>query len=116
MLDQNNATLAEATGVDDFVVSDELTSLMLAQLSERPELNQVFADLFDRTGCTIELQPATRYGADAATCFADVVVTASSLGHSAIGYRTTATGEVVVNPAKSATLALARDDEIIVIS
>jgi voltage-gated potassium channel Kch len=116
MLDQNNATLAEATGVDDFVVSDELTSLMLAQLSERPELDQVFADLFDRAGCTIELQPATRYGAEAATCFADVVVTASACGHSAIGYRNTATGEVVVNPAKSATMTWADDDEIIVIS
>ena len=50
MLDQRNAALAEATGVDDFVVSDELTSLMLAQLSERAELGQVFDDLFDRSG------------------------------------------------------------------
>ncbi len=116
MLDQNNATLAEATGVDDFVVSDELTSLMLAQLSERPELNQVFSDLFDRTGCTIELKPAQRYGAHTATCFADIVVTASAFGHSALGFRNAATGEVVVNPSKSAVMTWTADDEILVIS
>ncbi|MDO8390971.1 MAG: hypothetical protein Q7V57_10810 [Actinomycetota bacterium] len=116
MLDQRNAELAEATGVDDFVVSDELTSLMLAQLSERSELGQVFDDLFDREGCSIELRPAPGYGAHLATCFADVVVTASAQGHSAIGYRVVTTGQVVVNPSKRAPLALGRDDEVLVIA
>ena len=116
MLDQRNAELAEATGADDFVVSDELTSLMLAQLSERAELSQVFDDLFDRDGCSIELRPAPRYGAQHATTFADVVVTASSVGDSAIGYRVAATGAVVVNPKKSAALSLTRDDEVLVVA
>ncbi len=116
LLDQRNAPLAEATGADDFIVSDELTSLMLAQLSERHELSQVFVDLFDRTGCSIELRETLQYGAHKATSFADIVATASSLGHSAIGYRRTATGEVVVNPAKSAPLSLGVDDEVIVVA
>lgn len=116
MLDQRNAALAEAAGVDDFVVSDELTSLMLAQLSERAELGQVFDDLFDREGCSIELRPAFAYGAQHAATFADIVVTASSLGDSAIGYRIAETGEVVVNPSKKAPLRLCRDDEVLVIA
>ncbi|MCU1395842.1 MAG: hypothetical protein JWM34_4270 [Ilumatobacteraceae bacterium] len=116
MLDQRNAPLAEATGVDDFVVSDELTSLMLAQLSERQELDQVFADLFDREGCSIELRPASLYGAHLATTFADVVATASSLGQSAIGFRRATSGQVVVNPAKSDPLRLDRADEVLVIA
>ncbi len=116
MLDQRNAPLAEATGVDDFVVSDELTSLMLAQLSERRELSQVFLDLFDRDGCSIELRPAPVYGAQRATTFADVVATASSCGASAIGYRLSGNGKVVINPAKSAPLSLTREDEILVIA
>ncbi|MEO6123680.1 MAG: hypothetical protein ABIR32_08195 [Ilumatobacteraceae bacterium] len=115
MLDQHNAPLAEATGVDDFVVSDELTSLMLAQLSERQELSQVFLDLFDREGCTIELRPTPIYGAHLATSFADVVATASSRGDSAIGYRL-ANGTVVVNPAKSQPLSLSEVDEVLVIA
>ena len=116
MLDQRNAPLAEATGVDDFVVSDELTSLMLAQLSERRELSQVFDDLFDRTGCSIELRTAPMYGAHEAKNFADIVATASSRGDSAIGYRQASSGKVVVNPAKSAPLTLSRDDEVLVIA
>ena len=116
MLDQRNAPLAEATGVDDFVVSDELTSLMLAQLSERKELSQVFDDLFDRTGCSIELRASPLYGAHEAKNFADVVATASSRGDSAIGYRRASSGQVVVNPAKSAPLTLSRDDEVLVIA
>ncbi len=116
MLDQRNAALAEATGVDDFVVSDELTSLMLAQLSERAELDQVFKDLFDRAGCSIELRRAALFGAHDAATFADIVVTASAAGASAIGYRVASSGAVVVNPAKSSPLSLSRDDEVLVIA
>jgi ion channel POLLUX/CASTOR len=116
MLDQRNAPLAEATGVDDFVVSDELTSLMLAQLSERRELSQVFDDLFDRTGCSIELRIAPLYGAHEAKNFADIVATASSRGDSAIGYRRASSGQVIVNPAKSEPLSLNREDEVLVIA
>jgi len=116
LLDQRNAPLAEATGADDFIVSDELTSLMLAQLSERGELKQVFDDLFDSAGCSIELRPAPAYGAHQAKRFADVVATASSLGQSAIGYRLAASGQVVVNPSKSAALQLRREDEVLVVA
>ena len=116
LLDQRNAPLAEATGADDFIVSDELTSLMLAQLSERQELNQVFTDLFDRAGCSIELREAPMYGGHLARTFADVVATASAQGDSAIGYRLAASGAVVVNPAKSVPLTLQREDEVLVVA
>jgi voltage-gated potassium channel Kch len=116
LLDQRNAPLAEVSGADDFIVSDELTSMLLAQLSERHELEQVFVDLFSPTGCSVELLPADRYAATEATCFGDVVATAATLGHSAIGYRLGATGEVVVNPSKSAPLALGADDGVVSIA
>ena len=116
LLDQRNARLAAATGADDFIVSDELTSLMLAQLSERLELMQVFDDLFDRDGCTIELRPATEYGAVGEVHFAEIVAAASSVGHTALGYRLAATGEVVVNPAEAGTVRLAATDEVLVFS
>ncbi|MEZ5251704.1 MAG: hypothetical protein R2713_21600 [Ilumatobacteraceae bacterium] len=116
LLDQRHAPLAVATGADDFIVSDELTSLMLAQLSERHDLHQVFVDLFDRAGCSIELREALQYGAHKATTFADVVVTAATLGHTAIGYRLARSGEVTVNPAKSASLHLLPEDEVLVLA
>jgi voltage-gated potassium channel Kch len=116
LLDQRNTSLADSTGVDDFVVSDELTSLMLAQLSERAELGLVFDNLFDHSRCSIELRPVSNYGAENAQTFADVVMSASAVGQTAIGYRVGATGQVVTNPAKSVRLTLAPSDEIIVIA
>jgi Trk K+ transport system NAD-binding subunit len=115
LLEQRHAPLAMATGVDDFVVSDELTSKMIAQLSERWELDQVFRDLFDATGCRIELVLADRYGAASCTSFAQVVAAASAQGHSAIGYRRASDGVVLLNPVKSAPLALDSADEVLVL-
>jgi voltage-gated potassium channel Kch len=64
LLDQTNVELAATTGVDDFIVSDALASLMLAQLSERAELQAVFDDLFDPDGAVLELRPAIVLGPD----------------------------------------------------
>jgi ion channel POLLUX/CASTOR len=116
LLDQRHAPLAQATGADDFIVSDQLTSLMIAQLSEQRSLQAVFDDLFDKTGCSVELRDARIYGAEQATTFGQVVAAASSLQQSAIGYRITRTGEVVVNPAKSAKVSFLPDDQIVVVA
>jgi len=116
VLDQRNARLAQASGVDDFVVSDELTSLMLAQLSERGELAQVFDDLFDHEGCSLELRPAPWYGGQTASTFADIVATASAQGVTAIGFQRAATAEVTLNPSKTAPLQLRDEDFVVVIS
>ena len=61
MLDVRNRELAEATKVDDFIVSDHLISLMMTQLSENAELAEVFDDLFDPEGSEIYLKPAGDY-------------------------------------------------------
>jgi voltage-gated potassium channel Kch len=53
MLDVRNRDLANVTRADDFIVSDRLVSLMLAQLAENPKLSDVFADLFDPEGAEI---------------------------------------------------------------
>jgi ion channel POLLUX/CASTOR len=116
LLDQRHAALAEATGADDFIVSDELTSLMLAQLSERKELNEVFSDLFDSNGCTIALLPAGNYAAEKAKTFGEIIATASASGDSALGFRRNATGEVVVNPKRDSAPLLTLDDQVLVLS
>ena len=61
MLDVRNRELAEVTRADDFIVSDQLISLMLTQISENRELDAVFADLFDPDGSEIYLKPAGDY-------------------------------------------------------
>ena len=115
LLEQRHTPLALATGADDFIVSDELTSLLIAQLSERHELDLVFRDLFDQEGATIELCPALAYGGSAATSFAEVVAAAAQQDHTALGYRRADSGEVVVNPPKSAPLSLGAHDSVLVL-
>jgi hypothetical protein len=115
LLDQRNLVLADPVGVDDLIVSDALTSLLMAQLSERAELHAVFAELFDASGESVELLPAATVVPPTAVTFGVVVAAAATLGASAFGYRLGATGEVVLNPAKSATLTFTDVDQIIVI-
>lgn len=115
LLDARDVDLAVVTGADDFVVSDALASYMMAQLAERAELHDVFIDLFDSDGSAVQMHPARQYVPAGPVPFADIVAAAAALGEVALGYRVTATNDVVVNPAKTATVDLADDDAVILI-
>ena len=61
MLDARNRALAEVTRADDFVVSNQLVSLMLAQASENKYISAIFADLLDEDGSEVYIRPVTDY-------------------------------------------------------
>lgn len=119
LLDSRDVELARATGADDFVVSDELSSLMLAQIAERTDLEPVFSDLFGAGGSALSLEPAAWYVQGEVT-YARVVAAARARSEIAIGYRIDrgAGGrpEVVMNPPKSRTVELGEHDQVIVIA
>lgn len=100
----------------DFVVSAEMTSMLLAQVSERRELNAVFADLFDSDGNEIYLKRAACYAPLGATSpWLAVQLMARQRGEVAIGYlRMNSTP--VINPPQSESLLLNDQDRIIVVS
>jgi hypothetical protein len=100
----------------DFVVSAEMTSMLLAQVSERRELNAVFADLFDSDGNEIYLKRAACYAPlGVTTPWLAVQLMARKRGEVAIGYlRMNATP--VINPAQNESLLLNDKDRIIVVS
>jgi voltage-gated potassium channel Kch len=124
MLDARNRELAEVTQADDFIVSNKLISLMLAQVSENRELAAVFADLFDPEGAEIYLKPAKSYvELGRPVNFYTVVEAARRRGEIAIGYRREALGKdasqaygVAVNPAKSEKVVFAEADRIVVLA
>lgn len=124
MLDLRNRELAEATQVDDFIVSEHLISLMMAQLSENAELFDVFIDIFDPEGAEIYLKPVDDYVATGEPVnFYTVVEAARRRGETALGYRITSeTGDagksygVHTNPKKSAQVTFRPEDKIIVIA
>ncbi len=124
MLDLRNRELAEVAKVDDFIVSDHLVSLMLAQLSENGDLYDVFIDLFDPEGCEIYLKPAADYVEPGQPVnFYTVVEAARRRGETAFGYRINAEARnaeaaygVHTNPKKSATITFAPEDRVIVLA
>ena len=110
--------------VDDFIVSDHLISLMLAQLSENAELKDVFADIFDPEGAEVYLKPISDYVAIGQPVnFYTVVEAAKRRGETAIGYRLMSESHdaekaygVHTNPKKSERVLFKPEDKLIVIS
>ena len=124
MLDVRDRDLVRVNRPDDFVVSDELTSLMVVQLSESRELAPVFRELFTVEGCEVYLKPATDYVTHGVSAtFGTLAEAASRRLETAIGYRLAAlAGDpsrgygVVLNPPKTEQVAFSADDKIIVLS
>jgi voltage-gated potassium channel Kch len=124
MMDAHNRDLADVALVDDFIVSERLVSLLLAQVSENKALNAVFEDLLNPEGSEIYLKPATDYVMPSvAVSFSTVVESARRRGETAIGYRLVAFGAdpssyygVIINPNKSEVVTFAAGDRVIVLA
>ena len=124
MIDDRNRELAEVTQADDFIVSDQLISLMLSQVSENKRLTDVFDELFSATGAEIYLQPAELYIAPGTEVdFYTVLEAAKRRGETAIGFRVEQHARssehaygVTVNPTKTDRRAFAAGDKIIVLA
>jgi ion channel POLLUX/CASTOR len=124
MLDVKNRRLAESARVDDFIVSDRLVSLVLAQVSQNKQLNQVFAQLFDADGSEVYLKPASRYVAlGVPVNMATVVAAVSAHGETAFGVRIvrdSASAQknfgVKLNPPKSAQFTFEAGDQVVVLA
>lgn len=124
MLDVRNRNLAEITQADDFIVSDRLISLMMAQVSTNKALNAVFADLFDADGAEVYLKPVRDYvQTGVALDFYTILESARRRNEIAIGYRIDANGNnkelqygIVVNPNKTNQVTFAPNDMLIVLA
>ncbi len=124
MVDVRNRALAAVAKADDFIVSDELTGLLLTQVSENGELLEVFQDLFRSEGSEIYLKPAKDYVLTGrAVNFYTVTEAARRRGETAIGYRlerhandSSRAYGVRVNPPKSEPLTFEPEDRIIVLA
>lgn len=75
VLNSHNVALMTHAGVDDFIVSNRLVSMLLAQLSEDPHMMKVYEELFQIEGSEIYLKPASLYLDDfpVDTSFADLI-------------------------------------------
>ena len=61
VLESANQSLVNQAGVDDFVISNRMVSMIFAQISEEPDIQQVYDDLFQEEGSEIYVKPAELY-------------------------------------------------------
>jgi hypothetical protein len=124
MLDLKNRALADLTKADDFIISDRMISLILAQLSENKELSIVFDDLFDAEGNEIYIKPYVNYmPPNTSTNFYSVIKATTNRNEIAFGYIISKYADdpeknygVVLNPNKSDIINFSGDDKIIMIA
>ncbi len=124
MMDVKNKELANATKVDDFIVSDQLISLILSQLSENRELKDVFKDILNAEGSEIYFKPISDYiNTEKEVNFYTVVESAARKNEVAIGYKEQRYSSdskkdygVVVNPIKSKRITFEKNDKLIVLA
>jgi voltage-gated potassium channel Kch len=125
MVDVRNRELAEVSRADDFVVSNKLVSLMLAQAAENESMAAIFGSLLDEQGSELYLRPMSDYVAlGVPVDFHVVVESARRRGEVAIGYRRAGAGDadgrnmagVVINPPKATAVAFQPGDSIVVLA
>lgn len=124
MLDVQNRELAEVAKADDFIVSDNLLSLLMTQIAENKDLEKVYDSLFNDEGAEIYLNPVEEYlDVHQPTDFYQVIESASKMGHTAIGYRSLSSigynnGKfgIVLNPLKSKSIQFEQGDFLIVLA
>ena len=124
LLDPNDVELASQASDEDFIVSQQLVSLLMAQLSESPHLSEVFTDLFDANGPSVSMHAFERFTQSSTTTFGALVAEGRNAGVVVIGYRATSAigqpsslaGGLRVNPPKSQVIEFAPGDLVIAIT
>ncbi|GIV66303.1 MAG: lipoprotein [Bellilinea sp.] len=124
ILDGRNSRLAEVAKADDFIVSDRLISLMMAQIVADRRRNAVYEDLFNPQGSEIYLKPVTQYvKTGVALNFYTLLESAARKGETAIGYRLSSLSEdakrsfgVKINPDKWDEVVFTEKDKVIVLA
>ena len=124
ILDEADRALASVAEVDDIVVSDQIMSYLLAQISENRDLAAIFAELLGAAGSEIYLRPVEEYVArDGPVTFATLIEAARRRDETCLGYRIATDAKrpdadfgFKVNPRKSERFAPAAGDRLVVLA
>jgi hypothetical protein len=122
--DEKNREIVELSKACDYIISDNIISLLMTQLSQQPDLYWIFEELFDDNGCEIYLKTIDNYISDFKKeyDFNDLTIFAACKNEITLGYRVYKFKDekkknygVVLNPDKNKKLKFERFDSIIVI-
>ena len=120
MRSAENQELAEVTKVTDFVISSNITAMMMTQISQTREQFVILNDLLSDTGSELYMKIAHRYvTCDKPVDFYTVCASASRYGEIAIGYKKfifDGEFEIVLNPPKDKEIIFTKEDSLILVA
>ncbi len=124
ILEEADRELTRVANVDDIILSEQVTSYLLAQISENRDLHEIFDELFQSEGSEIYMRPVDAYvTGEGEVTFATLVEAARLRGETAFGYRVAAHADdaaqsfgVHVNPSKSRLFGAHSTDRLIVLA
>jgi len=125
VFNSENQELLARTDADDFIISNRLITMMLAQLSEQPGIKRFYDDLFSEEGSEIYVKPATLYfdSFPVTRTFIDLMACADARDEICLGWRigalrreSTQNFGVTLNPPKTASVTLNADDFLVVLA
>ena len=119
MRSADNQRLASQARVDDFVIGSNFTSLLLAQLSENPQLQPLFRELLNEEGSELYMKPVSDYVAlGQEVDFYTLTESAARKGEVFVGYRQLSAGNpnVISNPNKADRVVFGQADQVVVIA
>ncbi|MBO6301226.1 MAG: hypothetical protein J6N15_02185 [Ruminiclostridium sp.] len=121
MLRVEDQEVAQYANVNDFIVSKNLTSLIVTQICQQRELKQIFEELLREEGSEVYVRPAKNYIVPGSkTDIYTACEAAARQREVLIGYRLTdpETGEMemITNPPKSREITFGEKDCLVVIS
>jgi ion channel POLLUX/CASTOR len=86
ILDPKNRELAATTEIHDIVISNEMVSMVLAQITYEPRIRPVLEDLFQSEGSEIYIKPMSLYVAEGTpVTFEQLILVAKARGEVALG-------------------------------
>ena len=112
---ENNQSLIENDDKTDFVVASNMSSLLLAQLAESPELLGAFRELLSNTGNELYLKEASVFGLQGTLTTAEIRQTTLQHGYLFMGYIKEGAAKSIFNPRLLDSITLNPEDELIVI-
>lgn len=125
ILNPENQELIAQTDVDDFIISNRLITMILAQLSEQPEMKKLYDSLFQEEGSEIYVKPATLYfnAFPVTLSFIELMTAAAARDEICLGVRLGQYSRdaarnfgVVLDPPKKERFTLTADDYLVVLA
>lgn len=123
ILDPKNRELAATTQIHDIVISNEMVSMFLAQVTHEPRVRAVLEDLFESEGSEIYLKPIESYcPIGTPITYEHLILAAKSRNEVALGYQNYVEDPskkygLMLNPAqRQAVFAPKQGDRLVVLA